>query len=73
MAADTDGDGIPDIADNCLNVPNLDQCDADGDGIGNRCDCDFNQDNFCGGPDFTAFIGCFNQATGATPPARPRT
>jgi len=61
---DTDGDGIPDGSDNCLIVANTDQLDTDSDGIGNMCDCDFNNDNFCGGPDFTAFIGCFNQPTG---------
>ena len=35
---DTDGDGIPDYADNCWLVPNPDQTDTDGDGIGDACD-----------------------------------
>jgi len=61
---DTDGDGVPDGTDNCTEDVNPDQLDTDGDGIGNVCDCDFNQDDFCGGPDFTLFIGCFNQPTG---------
>jgi len=61
---DTDGDGVSDGSDNCLTVANADQLDTDTDGFGNRCDCDFNQDNFCGGPDFTLFIGCFNKPTG---------
>jgi hypothetical protein len=33
-----DGDGIPDALDNCDEVSNPDQADADGDGIGNACD-----------------------------------
>jgi hypothetical protein len=40
---DSDGDGIVDSADNCMNVANADQRDTDGDGIGSICDPDFNQ------------------------------
>jgi len=61
---DSDADAWPDAFDNCQLLANRDQLDTDGDGFGNRCDCDFNQDGFCGGPDFTLFIGCFNKATG---------
>lgn len=35
---DTDGDGVPDGADNCPNVPNPDQADSDGDGIADACE-----------------------------------
>jgi len=37
-AADSDGDGIDDAIDNCINTFNPDQRDTDGDGIGNACD-----------------------------------
>jgi hypothetical protein len=57
-------DGLADGEDNCTRVSNPDQRDTDGDGIGNTCDCDFNQDGFCGGPDFTLFIGGFNGPPG---------
>jgi hypothetical protein len=67
LAGDTDGDGACNDVDNCTLAANPTQLDTDGDGIGNMCDCDFNQDGFCGGPDFTAFIGCFNADTGGNP------
>jgi hypothetical protein len=35
---DTDGDGVPDSADNCVSMPNADQADADADGHGDVCD-----------------------------------
>ncbi|MDO8551914.1 MAG: thrombospondin type 3 repeat-containing protein [bacterium] len=43
VIADTDGDGIPNILDNCLSVANADQKDADGNGRGDLCD-DFDRD-----------------------------
>lgn len=36
--ADTDGDGVPDVADNCMMTPNPTQSDKDGDGKGDACD-----------------------------------
>ena len=36
--ADSDGDGVPDIDDNCPAVFNPDQSDVDGDGVGDLCD-----------------------------------
>ena len=35
---DTDGDSVCDSEDNCVTVKNLDQADADDDGIGDACD-----------------------------------
>ena len=37
---DSDGDTIPDYIDNCVDQPNTNQLDNDGDGIGNVCDPD---------------------------------
>jgi hypothetical protein len=49
---DTDGDGVPDASDNCTLVGNLAQVDADGDGYGNACDPDFNNDGFVTAADY---------------------
>lgn len=35
---DTDGDGVYDNTDNCVNTPNPGQADCDGDGDGDACD-----------------------------------
>jgi hypothetical protein len=35
---DADADGVLDLQDNCPEVPNADQADLDGDGLGNVCD-----------------------------------
>ena len=39
--ADADSDGVLDTQDNCSVIPNPGQIDSDGDGFGNRCDPDF--------------------------------
>ena len=44
QAADTDNDGYDDNNDNCTLLANVDQRDTDGDGYGNRCDGDFDND-----------------------------
>ena len=43
-AADQDGDGVPDGKDVCRDLPNPDQRDTDGDGFGNLCDADVDND-----------------------------
>lgn len=40
VEVDTDGDGHPDDADNCVDAPNPAQFDADRDGLGDLCDPD---------------------------------
>ena len=41
---DADLDGVNDDVDNCTDVANVDQTDSDGDGFGNACDADLNND-----------------------------
>ncbi|MEL7451022.1 MAG: thrombospondin type 3 repeat-containing protein [Pseudomonadota bacterium] len=42
--ADTDSDGVADDVDNCTQVANADQRDTNGDGFGNICDADLDND-----------------------------
>jgi len=44
LPADTDGDGITNESDNCTLVANADQRDTNGDGYGNICDPDLDND-----------------------------
>jgi poly(3-hydroxybutyrate) depolymerase len=50
---DADGDRINDVDDNCVDVANPDQADADGDCIGDACECetaaDCDNGMFCDG------------------------
>ena len=56
---DSDGDGVVDSNDNCIDVQNSGQLDTDGDDYGNACDCDFDQSLTCGIDDFNLFLPDF--------------
>jgi len=55
VAADTDTDGVIDPFDNCIDVANPDQVDADSDGYGNPCDGDLNNNGFTNSQDYVLF------------------
>jgi MYXO-CTERM domain-containing protein len=78
--ADLDGDEVPNIGDNCIEIANA-QIDADQDGFGNLCDPDLDGDGLvteadvdwvrdCEGTDVTISIltRCENQPAESTPP-----
>ena len=44
QVVDSDDDGVSDTLDNCTERANPDQRDTDGDGFGNLCDADLNND-----------------------------
>jgi len=57
---DNDGDGIPNTLDNCLDLANPLQVDADLDGYGNLCDADFNNDGGVGMDDLASVLAALN-------------
>ncbi len=57
---DTDGDGVSDAVDNCIDIANASQLDSNGDGFGNACDADTNNDCIVNFVDFSLFAGVFN-------------
>ncbi|MBC7699133.1 MAG: thrombospondin type 3 repeat-containing protein [Massilia sp.] len=61
IETDSDGDGVPDSSDNCVAVPNKEQQDTDGDGYGNACDADLNNDGFVNSLDLSTMRGQFGK------------
>ena len=57
IQADSDGDGVGNVDDNCPGTPNADQSDIDGDTMGDVCDDDLdgdgklNNNDDCDGPE----------------------
>jgi hypothetical protein len=69
LAVDSDLDGVPDGADNCLHAAN-DQADADGNGRGDACECgDADDDGAVSAPDVARLRASLaNPAAGPLPP-----
>ena len=61
---DTDHDGFADNVDNCPKVANPDQRDTNGNGRGNRCDADLNNDGIVNALD----LGIFKKRFGTHDP-----
>lgn len=55
FTTDVDGDGTENSLDNCTLVPNPSQCDSDGDGYGNHCDGDLNNNAATNAQDYILF------------------
>ena len=51
LPVDSDGDGVRDVMDNCVAVPNLDQRDVDLHGYGSIYNPDFNKEGFVNAAD----------------------
>ena len=66
QAPDGDGDGIADAQDNCTQVANDDQRDADGDGFGNMCDADLDNSGMTDEADFALLQSVVNQEASAS-------
>jgi hypothetical protein len=62
LLVDPDGDGVASRLDNCTRLPNVDQRDTNGDGFGNRCDGDLNNDGIVNAADLGLMRAAFDVA-----------
>ncbi len=60
--SDLDLDGVLDALDNCTLLKNVDQRDTDGDGFGNLCDADFNNNGVVDSNDGALLKAVFGSA-----------
>ena len=66
LLKDADADGAYDGQDNCINAANSEQIDSDGDGFGNLCDGDLNNNGVTNAQDYVMFKSEVGQPS--TPP-----
>lgn len=66
LSTNSDEDSVLDLQDNCLLKENVDQRDTNGDGYGNACDADLDNDGSIG---FTDYIELFTVYGTANPDA----
>ena len=59
--ADTDGDGVGDLCDNCVMIKNRFQENVDGDQFGDRCDRDIDNDGFNNKEDNCPYVANVDQ------------
>jgi len=65
---DDDVDGIADDVDNCVDTPNNDQADTDGDGVGDACDiCDGASNVDVDGDGYCSDNDCDDEEANANP------
>ena len=63
---DFDGDGFPNVVDNCVLLSNPLQCDSDGDGFGNLCDGDLNNSGLVSVADYALLRSVLGQPASAS-------
>jgi hypothetical protein len=61
--SDVDGDGVCDTADNCVTIANPNQRDSNGNGFGDACDADYDNDGVVGLSDFNLFRAQFGKTS----------